>query len=94
MLGGELGQMKISGVDLEDAFHRGFDLAFVPAMVACIVGVMISEMGIWAPPSWELWLKLPVIGVYSIVVAMVASAFVGIFVFIKRLFVVTAREAR
>jgi uncharacterized protein (DUF983 family) len=82
--------MKIQGVDVEDAFHRAFDLAFVPAMVACIVGVMISEMGIWAPLSWALWLKLFIIVEYPLTVAIMATAVVGVLVLIKRLLTLTA----
>jgi len=83
--------MKIQGVDVEDVFHRGFDLAFVPAMVACIVGVMISEMGIRAPSSWELWIKFPTIVVYSVTVALMATVVVGILVLIKRLLIATVQ---
>jgi hypothetical protein len=79
--------MKIAGVNVYDAFERGFGIAFKPALIASLVGYMIKTGWIEAPLDWSLWPLFRDMVSKSISVTMLVSLTVGAVVFVWRLLI-------
>jgi hypothetical protein len=77
--------MKIAGVDVFDAFARGFGIAFKPALIASLVGYIVKTGWIEAPLDWALWPMLRDMVSKSITVTLLVSIIVGLLVFVWRL---------
>jgi hypothetical protein len=77
--------MKIGGVDVLDAFARGFGIGFIPALIASLVGYVIKTGWVEAPLDWSLWPMFRDMVVKSFAISIFVSVVLGLFVFLGRL---------